>query len=360
MKLINRNFLLSLLIFHLVNGDDFNGLSSSSILTSVMGSLIIDNPPSNKIIKGNITETPTSLPNLFVLGFKKISFENGIIFHVFIRVISRAPPTKLDLKADVQTLNNLRSLEEISFSCPLLNKAPIGNGQYTFICTGDQKNVLEVIVNLASIEIDGEKLKYGPTAEITKNLNLIENIELSNLLENKELIIMKECKISENDEMVVIEGIIDDIENINQKDPYLLIPDNNNNKNKIKKVPCQYKYLGDNKYELILDKKIPIKANLDKQVGRINDKQSILLNFADGKNSEVDYTPIGIYGNKIKKGKLGLSAGGILAIAIPCVVLLFAFSGLAFILGNRRLSPLDESISNIIGGNGSSLALPSK
>lgn len=360
MKLIYRFFLLSLLFFHLVNGEDFhNGLSTSSILSSVINSLIINNPPSTKILKGNITETRTTIPNFFVLGFKKISFENGIIFYVFTRVISKAPPTILDLKAEVQTSNNLGSPEEISFRCFLPNDYDIKKaeiGQYTFICTGDQENVLEVIVNLDSIKIDEQKLEYGPSAELTNNLN--KNTELSNLIENKEIIIMKECKIDENDEMVVIEGIIDDIDIINQKDPYLLIPDKNNNK--IKKIPCYYKNLGDNKYELILDQKIPFGADLDKQMGRINDKQSILLNFADEKNAEVDYSPFDGYNNKIKKRTIGLSTGGIIAITIPSVALLLAFSGLAFILGKRKPSPPVESIGNNMIRNNSSSALSIK
>ena len=362
MKLINRIFLLSLLIFYLVNGDDFhNGLSKSSILPSVMNSLIINSQPSTKIIKGNITETRTTIPNFFVLGFKKISFENGIIFYVFTRVISRATPTILDLKAEVQTSNNLRPPEEISFRCLLPNdydkkKDEIDRGQYTFICTGDQENVLEVIVKLDSIKIGEQKLEYGPSAELTNNLN--ENTELSNLIENKEIIIMKECKIDENDEMVVIEGIIDDTAIINQKDPYLLIPDKNDNK--VKKIPCHYKNLGDNKYELIFDQKIPFRADLDKQMGRINDKQSILLNFADDKNAEVDYSPFDGYNNKIKKRTRGLSTGGIIAITIPSVALLLAFSGLAFILGKRKPSVPVESIGNNIIGNNSSSALSIK
>ena len=74
-------------------------------------------------------------------------------------------------------------------------------------------------------------------------------------------------------------------------------------------------------------------------MGRINDKQSVILDFADSVGN-VNYSPINIF--RDKKSSSGLSTGGIIAIVIPCIAVLLAIAGLTFIMGRRSKPPMQN------------------
>ena len=340
MKDILTFILVSVLIFAIVNGDDnkispilFNPLKAS-----------VPTPLSTFPITAS---NSTHLSNLLLLGFKKERLDNGILFYVITRIFG-ITPKELTLNANItNSTTNLRFLEDLQFACPIdKNK---GNNIYSFKCENEGYNVSELVVDLDTVKADGQDLKKLSTAELTKDLN--KNTEVGDLILDKEIIVMKECSFADS-KNVVIEGNFE--KNISENEPnnpYLLVIDGDEKQN----VPYTYSK-NDDKDILTLDNKASINANLHEKMGRINDNKSLILEFADGQgNPNFNSTEI----VRRKSSSSGLSTGGIVAIVIPCIAVLLAVAGLAFILGNRTKPPM-ENIENKTIGINSSAAINNK
>ena len=342
MKDIITFILVSVLIFATVNGDDnkispilFNPLKASVPTTLTTFPITASNS--------------THLPELFLLGFKKEYLDNGILFYVITRIFG-ITPKKLTLSAKItNSTTNLRFLEDLQFACPLDKDKDKGNNTYTFKCENKGYNVSELVVDLDTVKADGQDLKKLSTAELTKDLN--KNTEVGDLILDKEIIVMKECSFADS-KNVVIEGNFE--KNISENEPnnpYLLVIDGDEKQN----VPYTYSK-NDDKDILTLDNKASINANLHEKMGRINDNKSLILEFADGQgNPNFNSTEI----VRRKSSSSGLSTGGIVAIVIPCIAVLLAVAGLAFILGNRTKPPM-ENIENKTIGINSSAAINNK
>ena len=340
MKDILTFILVSVLIFAIVNGDDnkispilFNPLKAS-----------VPTPLSTFPITAS---NSTHLPDLLLLGFKKEHLDNGILFYVITRIFG-ITPKELTLNAKItNSTTNLRFLEDLQFTCPLDKDK--GNNIYSFKCKNEGYNVSELVVYLDTVKVDGQDLEKLSTAELTKDLN--KNTEVGDLILDKEIIVMKECSFADS-KNVVIEGKFEKYISENEpNNPYLLVIDGDKKQN----VPYTYSK-NDDKDILTLDNKASINANLHEKIGRINDNKSLILEFADGQgNPNFNSTEI----VRRKSSSSGLSTGGIVAIAIPCIAVLLAVAGLAFILGNRTKPPM-ENIENKTIGINSSAAINNK
>ena len=341
MKDIITFILVSVLIFATVNGDDnkispilFNPLKASVPTTLTTFPITASNS--------------THLPDLLLLGFKKEHLDNGILFYVITRIFG-ITPKELTLNAKItNSTTNLRFLEDLQFACPLDKDK--GNNIYSFKCENKGYNVSELVVDLDTVKVDGQDLEKLSTAELTNDLN--KNTEVGDLILDKEIIVMKECSFADSDKNVVIEGKFEkDISENEPKNPYLLVIDGDKKQN----VPYTYSK-NDDKDILTLDNKASINANLHGKMGRINDDKSLILEFADGQgNPNFNSTEI----VRRKSSSSGLSTGGIVAIVIPCIAVLLAVAGLAFILGNRTKPPM-ENIENKTIGINSSAAINNK
>ena len=343
MKDIITFILVSVLIFATVNGDDnkispilFNPLKASVPTTLTTFPITASNS--------------THLPELLLLGFKKEYLDNGILFYVITRIFG-ITPEKLTLSAKItNSTTNLRFLEDLQFACPLDKDKDKGNNIYTFKCENKGYNVSELVVDLDTVKVDGQDLEKLSTAELTKDLN--KNTEIGSSILDKEIIVMKECSFADSDKNVVIEGKFEkDIPENEPKNPYLLVTDGDKKQN----VPYTYSK-NDDKDILTLDNKASINEDLNGKMGRINDNKSLILEFADGHgNPNFNSTEI----VRRKSSSSGLSTGGIVAIVIPCIAVLLAVAGLAFILGNRTKPPM-ENIENKTIGINSSAAINNK
>ena len=341
MKDIITFILVSVLIFATVNGDDnkispilFNPLKASVPTTLTTFPITASNS--------------THLPDLLLLGFKKEHLDNGILFYVITRIFG-ITPKELTLNAKItNSTTNLRFLEDLQFACPLDKDK--GNNIYSFKCENKGYNVSELVVDLDTVKVDGQDLEKLSTAELTNDLN--KNTEVGDSILDKEIIVMKECSFADSDKNVVIEGKFEkDIPENEPKNPYLLVTDGDKKQN----VPYTYSK-NDDKVILTLDNKASINANLHGTMGRINDNKSLILEFADGQgNPNFNSTEI----VRRKSSSSGLSTGGIVAIVIPCIAVLLAVAGLAFILGNRTKPPM-ENIENKTIGINSSAAINNK
>jgi hypothetical protein len=342
MKDIITFILVSALIFSIVNGDDnkispilFNPLKASVPTTLTTIPITASNS--------------THLPELLLLGFKKEYLDNGILFYVITRIFG-ITPEKLTLSAKItNSTTNLRFLEDLQFTCPLDKDKDKGNNIYTFKCENKGYNVSELVVDLNTVKIDDKKLEKLSTAELTKDLN--KNAEVGDLILDKEIIVMSECSFGDS-KNVEIEGKFDKpISENDPKNPYLLVTDGD----KKEYVPYTYSKNGA-KDILTLDNKASINTDLNWTMGRINDNKSLILEFAGGHgNPNFNSTEI----VRRKSSRSGLSTGGIVAIVIPCIAVLLAVAGLAFIFGNRTKPPM-ENIENKTIGINSSAAINNK
>jgi hypothetical protein len=342
MKDIITFILVSVLIFATVNGDDnkispilFNPLKASVPTTLTTFPITASNS--------------THLPELLLLGFKKEYLDNGILFYVITRIFG-ITPEKLTLSAKItNSTTNLRFLEDLQFTCPLDKDKDKGNNIYTFKCENKGYNVSELVVDLNTVKIGDKKLEKLSTAELTKDLN--KNAEVGDLILDKEIIVMSECSFGDS-KNVEIEGKFDGPVSENEpKNPYLLVIDGDKKQN----VPYTYSK-NDDKDILTLDNKASINTDLHGKMGRINDNKSLILEFADGHgNPNFNSTEI----VRRKSSRSGLSTGGIVAIVIPCIAVLLAVAGLAFIFGNRTKPPM-ENIENKTIGINSSAAINNK
>ena len=336
--------LVSLLIFNIINGDDFRGGLHPNLVNPLMASSIII-PKSTNLNPGNSTTLETKLQDFLVLAFKPYNLEQGI-FYVLARIISMNIPSHIELTAKVETSSNLRFLEEKTedFDCPLETNQGI-SGKYIFKCQGKDGNYSSISIDLDSMKINGNKAYSIPAAALTKDIDKNFNSDVANLLFDKEIIAMQECKFTDN-ENKVIEGTMESP--INSPDgPYLLLTKSG----KSKKIDCTYKDLNkpENKYSITLNTESKLNENLHEQIGKINDQQTVILDFADGLG-DTDPTTYN------KKSSSGLSTGGIVAIVIPCIAVLLAAAGLAFIMGNRNTKPPMQNIeNNTIGVNSSAI-----
>ena len=342
MKDIITFILVSVLIFATVNGDDnkispilFNPLKASVPTTLTTFPITASNS--------------THLPELLLLGFKKEYLDNGILFYVITRIFG-ITPEKLTLSAKItNSTTNLRFLEDLQFTCPLDKDKDKGNNIYTFKCENKGYNVSELVVDLNTVKIYDKKLEILYTAELTKDLN--KNAEVGDLILDKKIIVMSECSFGDS-KNVEIEGKFDKPISENEpKNPYLLVTDGD----KKEYVPYTYSK-NDAKDILTLDNKASINTDLNRKMGRINDNKSLILEFANG-NGNPNFNSTEIVGRKSSRS--GLSTGGIVAIVIPCIAVLLAVAGLAFILGNRTKPPM-ENIENKTIGINSSAAINNK
>ena len=114
-------------------------------------------------------------------------------------------------------------------------------------------------------------------------------------------------------------------------------------------VPATLSTGNNNEINIIFTPKKSIHSNLEGVIGKMKDGKNIYLNFINEDNAKLDYSPISYNWNKNKKSSGGLSAGGIVAIIIPCILVLLIAAGLAFFLGRKPSINSDPNIGNTIG-----------
>jgi hypothetical protein len=155
----------------------------------------------------------------------------------------------------------------------------------------------------------------------------------------KELLEMKNCEITNKEKNITIKGEIDNASKPD-KPNLLLVKDT-----EIKKIDCEYKHLGGKQYELVCFPKTSINSNLHRTIGRYNDTSNIILSFGDT-NTKLNFTqPINDVFMR-KKSSGGLSTGAIIGIIIPCLAVLLAVAGVAFIIGNKQPVPPVQNLGN--------------
>ena len=82
--------------------------------------------------------------------------------------------------------------------------------------------------------------------------------------------------------------------------------------------------------------------------------ENIYLVFNEGENSNIKYNNQNLVYNS-KNNSKGLSAGGIVAIILPCIAILIAIGAVVFFLGKKDITSSlgNKATTSIIGLNSS-------
>ena len=335
-----------------------SNLTSTSVIPSELTSQLSSGLPSQ--LPSDLTSIPTTNgtihPEQYILyGFKNNSENknNSLIeFYAYVKIINinKDIPPNNTFSLNV-TLNKnkrqLRFLEEVEIECKNYEEKK-NDKIYKYTCNKDYNGIVEFV----DIDSNGiSSFKKSPYAKFTQNLN---NVALDLLEKNQ--IIMNNCSIEKNDYEIKIQGNAER-EIPNQSNPSLYVVTENN---ELKKISCKYKRLNNDintyTYQLICNPENSLKAKLNNTYGRINDDNYIMLNF-ENNNDEVNCIKSGGYFPIKSSG--GLSAGGIVAIILPCVAALIAVAALAFLLGRKTVTPppMQNVGNNTIGISSSTNAV---
>ena len=301
--------------------------------------------PSNA---GNSTQL---LPEKLLIGYDGYTRSSDEIeFFAYVRYF--LIPADKFIYILIRITKNLRALEEETrnVTCPLVSQNDDGIAQYK--CEEDEISGDISKVDAIGLANEGEPIKESDLSKV-----MGDNLQNQNgdKISADGMIVLDSCRLSkDSNNNNIITCTIDSYSDssLNNKGSTLHIVQNDG---KVKDVPAELAQNGDN-VEIKLDPQYSINSNLNNTIGRINNGgKNLYLVFNGGEKSTLTYTPSGANSNRAKKSSGGLSAGGIVAIIIPCILVLIAVAALTFFLGKRNPTPPNENMANnTIGINSSS------
>ena len=307
-------------------------ISSTTISSTTISSTTI----SSDTIKTTPSANYTNNPDKILIGYDNYTSSSGNIhFFAYVRYLSGDPDQYIDIVLKIN--RNLRVLEEISetVTCPCLT---VNDSIAKYSCSK------KVDGNISKVEVDDEKTDIKQTELAEKMGDNLEN-QVGDIISDKGMIVLEKCKINSINDMITCRIKTFPTPSINNKDVYFHIVQ----KGKVMEIPATI--IQDNEVQILLKNiKYPINANINGALGTIDDDKNILLNFDEGEDSTLNYSPILMESKK----KGGLSTGGIVAIIIPCILVLLGVAALTFFLQRRNPVPLKENIANISNGVNSS------
>ena len=248
--------------------------------------------------------------------------------------------------------NSLRFLQNGDQITCTLNRNKSNDNEHIFVyeCSYDNYNE-----TTESFEI----VYNGNSTDYAKYLLANIKNQTGELASSNGFIIMNNCLIEDPTKNVINGQTKENITNNTEGHLFL-------NGNQTQSIPITLTKENDTNYEIILNTDSDLKEDLSNKMGVINNNganKTLLLLFKEGSNTTIDYTPSNstIPSNRSfnkayipKKSSGGLSAGGIVAIILPCIAALLAVLGLAFYLGKSSSGAVAKStipMENINMGN---------
>ena len=248
--------------------------------------------------------------------------------------------------------NSLRFLQNGDQITCTLNRNKSNDNEHIFVyeCSYDNYNE-----TTESFEI----VYNGNSTDYAKYLLANIKNQTGELASSNGFIIMNNCLIEDPTKNVINGQTNQSITNNTEGHLFL-------NGNQPQSIPITLTKENDTNYEIILNTDSDLKEDLSNKMGVINNNganKTLLLLFKEGSNTTIDYTPSNstIPSNRSfnkayipKKSSGGLSAGGIVAIILPCIAALLAVLGLAFYLGKSSSGAVAKStipMENINMGN---------
>ena len=300
-------------------------------------------------VPSNVYNTTELLPKALLIGYDGYIRSSEVIkFYTYIRYfLIQADKV---IYVHIRITKNVRALEEETrnITCPLVSDK---DNIAKYECEEDGVSGDISKVEIISLENQGVPITESYLSKIMGN-----NLQNQNgdKISDDGMIVLDSCRLSKdsnNNNIITcsIDSYLDS--SLNNKDLTLHIIQNDG---KVKDVTAQLTQ-DENNVQIKLDPQYSINANLNNTIGRINNGgKNIYLFFNEGENSTLTYGPSGVNSNRRKKISRGLSAGGIVAIIIPCILVLIAVAALAFFLGKKSPTASNENMADITLGINSS------
>ena len=333
------------------NGDDGFGVNCEFIIINFdeNNSKIIYNNSDNKPDDKSNTDI---IPDKILLGFDNfIHSDNKLSFFSYVR--NKHAESSMHDKILIFVLlitRNLRSLDEIkqTVECSLIeNNSKNDIDKYN--CSKDgiegQISKVEILTYPENLE------KTNLSQAMGKDLQTYSKGDKS--LQD-DIVTIKDCKIERKvNDLINITGTNSTTLENGELTLYVIQNDGN-----MVEVPSTLNTLKNNKnrVQMILAPKSKINAFLDGTLGKAKGGKNVYLSFDNPNSTEnsPDYLNYDTNTNShYRKKSSGLSTGGIIAIIIPSVLVLFAVVALTFLWGRKSPQPLAQNITNATGINSS-------
>ena len=308
----------------------------------------------------------TKLEKYIILGFENISqpLVDQLKFYTYVKIINinkNLPPlNSFSLKAlvseDEEKLRLLDDNTEVeNITCINITEKEEGK-VYKYNCNGAfNGSVNKIYLENNNIDNNNENsIILGPYFNKTQNL---KNGKVIQMLSGNN-IGMYNCQIKGQDNNIKIEGNTSNL--LPNSDNLTLYVVTTNDE--LKEINCKSKSLNkdNNYYQLTCDSTSSFQAKLNNTYAKINDSNYIMLDFKDDDKVSFNYTQNTNGVHFPKKKSEGLSAGGIVAIVLPCVAALIAVAAVAFLLSKNTTvvpPPMRNLGNNTIGISSSTNAV---
>ena len=329
-----------------------NELLNPSTGPSDLNSDKTSDKPSDSISENNSTQTNKSL--LLIVDNYNYNKTNGLLTFLakFWYENKDNVPKHVNFTINKNNItNSLRFLQNGDQITCNLNERNDNEQIYVYECSynnyNETRESFEIVYN-------------GDSTEYAKYLLANIKNQTGEIASSNGFIIMNNCLI-EDPTKNIINGQTTTQNINNNTEGHLFL-----NGNQTQSIPITLTKENDTNYEIILNTDSDLKEDLSNKMGVINNNganKTLLLLFKEGSNTTIDYTPSNstIPSNRSfnkayipKKSSGGLSAGGIVAIILPCIAALLAVLGLAFYLGKSSSGAVAKStipMENINMGN---------
>ena len=292
----------------------------------------------------NSTEYEEIIPNNLVIGYDHFEHSLDILsFYTYVRYYLTTPYSNIIILVNI--IRNLRALEDIqeNVNCVKIKDNPNGD---EIISVYECKENVTGKISKVEVKDVGNLTESSLAVSMGKDLNNQQGVKIS----EQGLVVIKDCqKIESPNGIITIKGISNS--QLDQGNLVLYVVQNDGT---YVEVPATLTTDNNGEINIVFTPTKSIHSNLQGVIGKIEGGKNIYLNFTNQENAELDYSATGYSWNKNKKSSGGLSAGGIVAIIIPCILVLLAAAGLAFFLGRKPPIPPNQNLGNTIGVTSSS------
>ena len=325
-----------------LSSDHSSDLSSDFPSSSSTLDLFLSDSLTPESIKGTDKSNSTEeslIPENLILGFDNfIQIGNSIYFYAY-KYLQEEPDKNFFIKLNIH--RNLRSLQESENAECILMKEKSRNGISVYNCT-----LTNISGTFSRIEcVLSEDLKLHPLAEY-----MCQNLQNQNgeKFSNEGIIILRDCKITDQDKKITISGVNDGGEIENGANSILNVISSDGN---MINIPTQFTKNSDLNYNMDLDYKNPLKANLSGTLGRINEGKNFYLSFNNEDDAQLYFKGnSNTNSNVYKKKSSGLSTGAIVAIILPLIIVLLGVVGAVLLLRKKPSVP-NAQMENINSAN---------
>jgi hypothetical protein len=336
------------------SGPQFVSLPSTIITSGPNLKSILTEIKSSDLISSNLKSIPSTIPKnssepepeKLLLGVDNYRFEDYIIYFFAKFLIESRKNFKNEEIFTLNINNNLRFLQNSPINVTCYYEKNIST-IYEYHCNRSYNGSIQSI----KLNYNGKKSDYAQYSldHIQEQKGDIISLDLINITN---------CIIDEDNAIINGNAGNNNIPNNTNSIMYVIIDDSKED------IPTTFIKKNDNgNYDMKLNLKKSLSTDMKNKLGLVEidgKNKTYILSFKDGDNSNLNYKYNPSNSTSVnkayipKKSSGGLSAGGIVAIILPCIAALLAVLGLAFYLGKSSSGAVAKStipMENINMGN---------